>query len=156
MALLRLSSPLRFNVNISAVCLKIDGTRGAAAYITDDLDGVVVGWGNDGRLERVPMKTMSYHQCTNRVLAGGRLVDDKFCIENKYGVTVCRGDSGGGYVTYDNYSKSYTLRGVVSYAPYQTDNCADHGIVMVTNINYMHPNLQNILEDYQHQDRKLF
>lgn len=102
------------------------------------------------------MKTRSHDQCLRQLGRRRKLAEDKFCIKNDRAGSLCRGDSGSGFVVYDEYMQRYHLWGVVSYAPYQIDECARDGLVAISNINHMHPDLQNALQDYQQQDIKLF
>uniref|UniRef100_A0A1A9WL80 Peptidase S1 domain-containing protein n=1 Tax=Glossina brevipalpis TaxID=37001 RepID=A0A1A9WL80_9MUSC len=154
-AVVKLKNPFIFNENISAVCLTIKSS--ADRYVPNNWDGSVVGYGDtdDKVLQQVPMKTLSYHSCQLKDKLAF-LANDKFCVQNEGEATVCRGDSGGGYVIHSAITKRHELWGIISYTPFRNAECARDGFVTVTNVNYMSDEVILKMEQFKQEDKTLF
>ncbi|XP_034939664.1 uncharacterized protein [Chelonus insularis] len=118
LALIFLKNKVHFTQTIKPVCLwtgssdlnKIIGTM-----------GYVIGWGHENnkqntrelRMTKVPI--ISQEACLRSNIGFFYSTSSKtFCAGNKDGQGPCDGDSGGGLVIWNNTTKRYHLRGIVS------------------------------------------
>jgi len=120
-AILRLCNEIEFSEDISPACLP--EVSGQDPGLNEGVDTIVSGWGlvsdtgnHPSILQEITMRTMNNAVCATTIagLIRNPLTDRMLCGQAN-GKSVCRGDSGGPWVTKDG--SNYILTGVSSWAP---------------------------------------
>ncbi|XP_065372377.1 uncharacterized protein LOC135964186 [Calliphora vicina] len=162
-AFVKLKTALRYTETIAPICLPNDIRNIASNYVMSNQNGFLAGFGVKNQLERLKMLMLSYHDCSQKSPPYAPLTDDKFCIYNNEGASVCRGDSGAGFFKEDKNSEdneiTYRLLGVISNTPNTKNDCTrldDESYVAITNIHYMASDLKSKLLKAIQEDRALF
>ncbi|XP_058819282.1 chymotrypsinogen A-like [Topomyia yanbarensis] len=114
-ALLELSTIIRFNDYVQPACLELERN------ITGEY-GTVVGWGlteddeTSTLLKRAELPIVDPVTClkSDRVLFGQTLDDGLFCAGYTNGTSVCNGDSGGGL--FIKRANTWFVGGIVSFS----------------------------------------
>ncbi|XP_065341352.1 serine proteinase stubble-like isoform X2 [Cloeon dipterum] len=116
LAILTFKSPTTFGPYIKPVCLW-DSTKQYAKT------GKVVGWGRDeyGRPSKAPkqvdMPIVSNEQCIKADPNFAKITSDTtFCAGFRNGSGPCKGDSGGGLYLWDQETRKWSIRGIISQA----------------------------------------
>ncbi|KAI8124726.1 Modular serine protease [Lucilia cuprina] len=162
-AFLKLKTGLRYSETIASICMPNEIRNTASNYIPSNWKGFMTGFGINNHLERLKMLTLAYHECREKSPIDAPIADDKFCIINKEGASVCRGDSGAGFFienrNLDDNEIIYRLLGVISNTPTTKNDCTrvdDDAYVAITNIHYMTSEFKRKLFDAIKEDRALF
>ncbi|XP_037822837.1 modular serine protease-like isoform X1 [Lucilia sericata] len=161
-AFLKLKTGLRFSETIASICMPNQIRNSASNYILSNQPGFMTGFGLNNHLERLNMLTLDYNECYKKSVNDAPIADDKFCIINKEGASVCRGDSGAGFFTENRNLDNeiiYRLLGVISNTPTTRNDCTlvdDDAYVAITNIHYMTSEFKKKLFDAINEDRPLF
>ncbi|XP_037822845.1 LOW QUALITY PROTEIN: modular serine protease-like [Lucilia sericata] len=162
-AFLKLETALRYSLTIAPICMPKEIYNITSKYMISNRIGFITTFGLNTQLQRLRMITLSYHECYDKSPLDSPLADDKFCIINKEGAAVCRGDSGAGFVIQnrnpDGNETIYTLLGVISNYPTTKNDCTrddDKAYVAITNINYMASEFKIKLANAITEDQTLF
>ncbi|CAB3385889.1 Hypothetical predicted protein [Cloeon dipterum] len=116
LAIITFKIPTTFGPYIKPVCLW-DSTKQYART------GKVVGWGRDeyGRPSKAPkqvdMPIVTNEQCIKADPNFAKITSDTtFCAGFRNGSGPCKGDSGGGLYFWDQETRKWSIRGIVSQA----------------------------------------
>ncbi|XP_048480547.1 transmembrane protease serine 9 isoform X3 [Plutella xylostella] len=133
LALVFVEKPFVYQNNIRPVCVNFNPVL-EAEQLRAGSYGKVAGWGLTGRnsssstvLKVVSLPFMDEGTCLAAAPTGYRdlVTSQKFCAGSEDSKTVCKGDSGGGFVfpSKELGVVRHYLRGVVSTAPKSFDAC---------------------------------
>ncbi|GJQ80483.1 hypothetical protein Trydic_g12378 [Trypoxylus dichotomus] len=107
-ALIRLSSPLRYSGTIAAVTLDVGGS--------ESTDVTMIGWGSSrrggpvsNRLRQYSTQILRQDMCTRHY---NYVTAKQFCTKSKRGSGICDGDSGGPLID----TRTKTQLGIASFA----------------------------------------
>lgn len=120
-AILRLCNEIEFSEDISPACLP--EMSGQDPGLNEGVDTIVSGWGrvsdtgnSPSILQEMTLRTINNAVCVNTVADLIRVpLTDRMLCGQANGKSVCRGDSGGPWVTKDG--SNYILTGVSSWVP---------------------------------------
>lgn len=145
-SILLLDGFIIFRPHVKPICLEYD-LRDADLILPPNTTGIVAGWGYEETgspsedLKVIEIPYIDYHTC----LAGASesyksfIVSDKFCGGYlNLNLSVCRGDSGGGWVYSKmvNGKKRYFLRGIVSNGENLNNNCDPNKYTAFTSVEF--------------------
>lgn len=140
-ALLILDPMIEFRSGISPICIPY-GLELEDKIVPVGWEGIIAGFGrtsNNGliseRLKSIELPAVERNHCKQET--GLPLTSDKFCAGYlNQGISVCEGDSGGGWVhaKVENGRKIHYLRGIVSTGVNKDNSCDNNKYSTFTNI----------------------
>lgn len=146
---------IEFRPYIAPVCIHFD-LKYEEKIVESGLIGKVAGWGleqsnglSSSSLKEIDLPVISRKNCLRHSTEEFKrfITSDKFCAGYLTGMSVCQGDSGGGYVIPEG--NVYYLRGIVSTGVNKEGSCDNDKYATFTNIAYYTDLIRKHYVEYQ-------
>ncbi|XP_041968433.1 uncharacterized protein LOC121725497 [Aricia agestis] len=143
-AILILKTAIRYETYVRPVCLDFE-YQFDKRQLQEGKLGKVAGWGLTGAngkpsmaLQVAQIPFVSIETCLENSPSGFRefITSDKICAGYLNGTALCKGDSGGGlaFPETEKGIERYYLRGIVSTAPRNNDQCTQYTLTSFTHV----------------------